>query len=176
MSGQAPSLSFLLIPWFLTGLLSGFLATTSLYAPSAALLRTEAPSVLSRNESALRLFSADAAILVNYVKPDKAADFEATVMRLKEALGRSASAERREQAAGWRVFRAVEPATNGDVVYIFEIYPAVKGADYTISRILNEAFPSEAHTLYQRYANSHSVGRNVVNLTLISAFGEGPRE
>jgi hypothetical protein len=90
---------------------------------------------------------------------------------LKEALERSSNPERRLQGTGWKVFRAVEPATNGDAVYVFEIDPAVKGADYTVSRILEEAFPTEAPSLYRRYADSYSTGQNVVDLTLIAAFG-----
>jgi copper oxidase (laccase) domain-containing protein len=70
------------------------------------------------------------------------------------------------------VFRATEPGANGSVLYIFAIDPAVKGADYTVSTILAEAFPSEVKALYQEYADSYASGQNFVNLTLVSALGE----
>jgi hypothetical protein len=58
---------------------------------------------------------------------------------------------------------------------VFEIDRPVRGADYAISKILAEAFPAEAQSLYQRYADSYSAGQNVVNLTLIAAFGDESR-
>jgi hypothetical protein len=62
------------------------------------------------------MFAADAGIMVKYIRPDKKADFEATIAKLKEALDRTDNPERRRQAATWRVFRALESATNGDVI------------------------------------------------------------
>ena len=59
---------------------------------------------------------------------------------------------------------------NGDVVYVFEIDPAVPNADYTVSTILAEAFPSEAQSLYRRYADSYAAEQNVINLNLIAAL------
>jgi hypothetical protein len=108
--------------------------------------------------------------MVKFIKPEKAADFEATVARLEEALERSNNPQRRLQGASWKVFRALEPATNGDAVYVFEIDPAIKGADYTVSRILEEAFPREASGLYRRYADSFSAGQNIIDMTLIARF------
>jgi hypothetical protein len=110
--------------------------------------------------------------MVKFIKRDRAADFEAIVTRLKQALEQTRSPERRQQAAGWRVFRAVETATHGDVVYVFAIDRPVRGADYAISKILAEAFPAEAQSLYRRYADSYSAGQNVVNLMLIAALGD----
>lgn len=40
--------------------------------------------------------------LVKCIKPDKTAQFEGTIARLKEALERSDSPERRQQAATWK--------------------------------------------------------------------------
>jgi hypothetical protein len=56
---------------------------------------------------------------------------------------------------------------------VFEISPAVKGADHAVSRILADAFPKEAPSLYRRYIDSYSSEHNVVNLTLVAAFGDG---
>ena len=60
----------------------------------------------------------DAGIMLKFIKPDRTADFEATVDKLQEALARSSNPERRRQALSWRVFRAAETATNGDAVYV----------------------------------------------------------
>ena len=120
-----------------------------------------------------RRFASDAGMVLKFIKADKTADFEATVSKLQEALAQSSNPERRQQAQSWRVFRAVEPATNGDAVYVFEIDPAVRGADYTVARILEEAFPADAQSLYRRYAGASASKQHVVDLQLIAAFGEG---
>jgi hypothetical protein len=172
MKNHATSLSFLLLPWFLAGLFAGFLVTTWFDSPVAAHLPTAAAAIPPQNASGGRVFGSDAAIMVKFIKRDRAADFEAIVTRLKQALEQTRSPERRQQAAGWRVFRAVETATNGDVVYVFAIDRPVRGADYAISKILAEAFPAEAQSLYRRYADSYSAGQNVVNLMLIAALGD----
>jgi hypothetical protein len=120
-----------------------------------------------------RVFGSDAGMVLNFIKPDKTADFEAIVAKLKEALAKSDKPERKEQAASWKVFRAVEPGANGAVLYVFNVDPAVKGADYTVSTILAEAFPpAEVNTLYRQYAEAYASGQNFVNLTLVAALGQ----
>jgi hypothetical protein len=111
-------------------------------------------------------------MVLNFVKPDKTADFEAVMGKLKEALQKSDKPERKRQAASWKVFKAAEPGANGSVLYVFTIDPAVKGADYTISTILAEAFPDEVQTLYKQYAESYATGQNFVNLSAISDLSQ----
>ena len=85
----------------------------------------------AQNQSAqsLRVFNSDAAIVLNFIKPEKTADFEQVVAKLKEALAKSDKTGRKDQAAGWKIFRAVEPAANGAALYVFAIDPAVHDAD-----------------------------------------------
>jgi len=118
------------------------------------------------------VLGSDAGVVLNFIKPDKTADFEAVIAKVREALQASEKPERKRQAASWKVFRAVEPGANGSVLYMFVIDPAVKGADYTVSGILAEGFPNEVQTLYQQYAGAYNGGQNFVNLTLISALGQ----
>ena len=58
------------------------------------------------------------------------------------------------------------------MLYVFTIDPAVKGADYTVSNILAEAFPQEVQALYKDYADAYASGQNFVNMTLVSALGQ----
>ena len=119
-----------------------------------------------------RVFASDAGMVLNFVKPDKTAEFEAIMGKLREALQKSDKTERKQQAASWRVMRAAEPGPNGSVLYLFLIDPPVKGADYTVSTILAEAFPQDVQALYKQYADSYASGQNFVNLTLVSALKE----
>jgi len=119
-----------------------------------------------------RTFSTDAGVILNFVKADKAADFEAVMAKLKDALQKSEKPERKRQAEGWKIFRAAEPGANGSVLYVFVIDPAVKGADYTVSNILAEVFPNEVQSLYKQYAESFASGQNIVNLNITGSAVE----
>jgi hypothetical protein len=119
-----------------------------------------------------RRFASDAGLVLNFVKADKAADFEAVMAKLKQALQTSDKPERQQQAAGWKVFRAAEPGADGSVLYVFMIDPAVKTADYTVSTILAEQYPAEVQALFKQYADAYATGQNFVNLTLLSALGQ----
>jgi hypothetical protein len=116
-----------------------------------------------------RVFASDAGMVLNFIKADKTADFEAVVAKLKEALQKSEKPERKQQAASWKVFKSPEPAAGGNALYVFIIDPSVKGADYTVSNILAESFPAEqVNTLYKQYAEAYAQGQNFVNLALVS--------
>jgi hypothetical protein len=166
------ALAFRLFASSAAGFVVGFMLSNTVRAWQPPHL-VAAPSVIEpQTESAARRFVSDAGIMLKFVKPDRTTDFESTIAKLQEALAQSRDPERRQQAQSWRVFRAVEPATNGDAVYVFEIDPAVRGADYSVARILAEAFPAEAQSLYRRYADASASRQHVVDLQLIAAFGQ----
>jgi hypothetical protein len=149
------------------GLVVGVLAAGSLQAQQAT-----PPAQQAAAAPATRVFAADGGLVLNFVKPDKTADFEAVIAKLKEALQKSTKPERKQQAASWKVFKSPEPAQGGNVLYVFIIDPSVKGADYTVSTILAEAFPQEVQTLYKQYAESYASGQNFVNLALVADLGK----
>jgi hypothetical protein len=155
-------------------MLSSAIALTIAWASLGASIVAGPPQVQGEarpSPPTARVFASDAGMVLNFIKPDKTADFEATVAKLREALEKSEKPERKQQAVGWKVFRAMEPGANGAVLYVFVIDPAVKGADYTVSTILAEAFPADVQALYTRYAESYASGQNFVNLSLVSALG-----
>ncbi|PYR61692.1 MAG: hypothetical protein DMF91_09075 [Acidobacteria bacterium] len=133
---------------------------------------TTTPAQQATTPPPQRLFAADAGLVLNFIKPDKTADFEAVIAKLKEALQKSPKPERKQQAASWKVFKSPEPAA-GNVLYVFVIDPSVKGADYTVSTILAEAFPpAEVNELYKQYAGAYATGQNFVNLALVADLGK----
>jgi hypothetical protein len=115
-----------------------------------------------------RVFGSDVGMVLNTVKPDRAADFEMVVERVKSALHQSTDPARRQQANGWKVFKALEPGANNTVLYVFWLSPAIRGADYTVSKILYEAFPDEVEDLYKKFSESYSGGQMLINLQLLS--------
>lgn len=93
-------------------------------------------------------FPSGAGLLFFYVRPDRTTEFETVVKRLSEVLEKSADPVRKQQAAGWRVFKSVE-APRDTVIYVFVLNPAVAGTDYDPVKVLSEGLPTEAHTLYE---------------------------
>src|SRR5471032_1781610 len=97
-------------------------------------------------------------MVLNFIKADKTADFEEVMGKLKEALAKSSKPERKAQAAGWKIFKSLEPGAGGAVVYVFIIDPVVKGADYQVSNLLVEGLGNNKETqdLYTKYAGAYA--------------------
>jgi 5,10-methenyltetrahydromethanopterin hydrogenase len=151
------------------GLVVGVLAATSVQAQQA---QATPPAQQAAAAPAKRVFSGDSGLVLNFIKADKTADFEAVMAKLKEALNKSDKPERKAQAAGWKILKAAEPGAGGSVLYVFIIDPAVKDADYTVSTILAEGFPQEVNTIFKQYADSFASGQNFVNLTTTLKLGQ----
>jgi len=157
-------------PGWMVGLIVGVMAGL-LQAENAA--AQQPPAQQAQAAPTARMFASDGGMVLNFIKTDKTADFEAVVAKLKEALQKSAKPERKQQAASWKVFKSPDPAQPGTALYVFIIDPSVKGADYTVSNILVEAFPpAEVNALYKQYAESYASGQNFVNLTLVVDLGK----
>jgi hypothetical protein len=121
-----------------------------------------------------RVLAADAGLIFFPVKPDRTADFEKIMAKLKEALAASEDPTLREQAAGWKVFKAVEPGPNASALYVFVIDPAVKGGDYAFWKTLYESFPAEVLQLYRLYSAVTAGGQSLLNLQLVESFATKP--
>ena len=115
------------------------------------------------------VFAGDGAVLLNFIKADHVADFEMILGKLKDALAKSEKPERKQQAESWKVFKANEPGPGGAAIYVSVIYPSVKGADYTVTTILAEVFPTEVQDLYKKYADSFATPPgNLLNIKMFS--------
>jgi hypothetical protein len=120
-------------------------------------------------------FTAQAGMVFNQIKVDRTADFEHVIGRLRDAMAQTEDPTRRRQAQGWRVYRAKESPAEGAVLYIFLIDPVVPEADYTaggILKLLYEVFPTEGQELYQKFTESFTGSRNLLNLELVTALGQ----
>ena len=119
---------------------------------------------------AARTFSGGTGMMLNYIKPEATDDFEAVMTKLGEALQASDNAERGQQAQGWKIYRAEEPGPNNSVLYVWFLDPVVANADYAVSQILNEAFPTEVQALYETFSTSFAGGQSMINLDLVVDF------
>src|SRR6476469_6875765 len=89
------------------GLVAGVLSAATLQAAATPARQTPPAQAAA---STKRVFASDAGMVLNFIKPDKTADFEAVMVKLKEALMKSDKPERKAQAASWKVFKSPEPA------------------------------------------------------------------
>jgi hypothetical protein len=126
-------------------------------APAAPAPAAQAPAAAPANQ---RLFNGDAGITLIYVKPDKTADFETAMGRVKEALMKSEKPERKQQGAGLKLFKAV--ASPQGQIYVLLADPSVKNVDYSVASILTDGLPTEARAIYDVYAASLATQPQVV--------------
>jgi hypothetical protein len=154
------------------GCVVGMLSAAPVFAqqPAAA-----APAQQPAAQANPFVFPGDGGAVLNFVKADKTADFEMIMGKVKEALGKSDKPERKQQATGWKIFKASEPGPNGAVIYAFVIDPVVKGGDYSVGNILVEGFGSEeGRKLYQTYSESFgnpAIGA-LLHLTQVADLGK----
>jgi hypothetical protein len=121
-----------------------------------------------------RIFTAPVGLLFNTVRADRVEDFEKAMGYLQAALASSTDERVRAQAAGWRVFNATESAPGGAALYVFLLDPTVMGADYSLGRILADAYPDQAklQEIWKLYANSVT-GGSLLNLTPVKPPAPG---
>lgn len=128
---------------------SGVLAACAVVVPHAGYAQTRPAPAAPGSASPDYRFDSATGLLLFYVRPDRTADFEATVARLTQALDASTDPVRRQQAAAWRILRSMEPGRDA-VVYVFLLDPVVPGADYDPVRVLSEGAPAEVQALYEK--------------------------
>ncbi|HEY6362102.1 MAG TPA: hypothetical protein VIX63_13405 [Vicinamibacterales bacterium] len=102
------------------------------------------------------------------IRPDKTADYEKVLGKVKEALQKSQAPEAKQQLAGWKVIKGAKPMPDGNIVYTHVISP-VPGADYAVLQVLYAAFPdpAEQKTLYDMYRGAF-VGNLGVNIGTVA--------
>jgi|SRR5688572_24820784 len=84
-------------------------------------------------------FTGDVVLWAFTVNPDKTADYEQVIAKLKESLQKITRPEAKQQLAGWKVIKNATPQPDGSILYI-HVIDVVKGADYSINNIVYEAF------------------------------------
>jgi hypothetical protein len=111
------------------------------------------------------LIGSPAGMILTQVKPDRADDFEAALVAVRDALVKSKNPVRKQQAEGWKFYRAAEPLS-GNVLFVFLMDPAVANADYSIESIVNGELPQEeAARLMRRIAQGIATKQNLLRLT-----------
>jgi hypothetical protein len=148
-------------------MLVAFVVLTSAGQAAAQQAPAAAPAQAAPAPQA-RVFTGDVGLMFNVIKPDKTADFEMVVGKLKEALAKSDDPVHKQMAQGWRVLKNPEPIQGGNYLYVFLVDPVVKDADYTVSRVLAKAFPVEVQELFKTYSACFAGGVTLQNYTTVA--------
>jgi len=101
------------------------------------------------------------------IRPDKTADFDQFLGKLKEALTKSTAPEAKQQLAGWKVIKVAKPLPDGNIHYIHVINP-VAGADYNLLQIMYTVFtdPTEQKALYDLYRGALASNLGIISGTV----------
>jgi hypothetical protein len=102
-------------------------------------------------DPAVATFSTGAGLLVVAVKADKTSDYESVMTALQAALSASTDPVRRGLAQGWRVFKATEADAKGNALYVHALFPAIAGADYRPSLLLDQLLKEPPVELLAKY-------------------------
>jgi hypothetical protein len=114
-------------------------------------------------------FSSDAGIFLYQIKPDQTAVFEELVTKVKEGLAKSDKPERKQQLAGWKLYKAAEPM-GANTLYVFLADPTVKNGEYDLLMLLAESLGPQAGTpenqeLFKKYVAAFGAGASRLSLT-----------
>lgn len=95
------------------------------------------------------IFTSGAGLVFYYVKTAKAADFEAILERMKEALFKAQSPMLKQQSLNWKIYKSAEPPTDV-TVFVFAFDPAMTTANYDPLLVINQVLPAEVQPLFDR--------------------------
>ena len=159
-------------------------ALTVVLAPAAAFAQTTtsgtatttqqqpAPAAAAAPAAPKVPFTTPAGILLVQIKPDKTADFEEMVGKLKAGFAKTQDATLKQQASGFKVYKSAEPF-GANALYVIQLEPTVPNSEYELfNMLLRTMTPEEQRAegvadMWKRYADSFAAGLSKLSLTPI---------
>jgi hypothetical protein len=108
--------------------------------------------------------SAHAVVMTVLIRPERTADFEATLSQLGKALQASRTPGRKLQAAGWKVYKGTQPF-GGNIPYVVSLDPVLHRVEYDPMRLIQETYPADVDALFKKYREAY-VGQAITRLTV----------
>ncbi len=130
-----------------------------------------APTPTPNPDPAAAVFTTPVGVILVPIKPDKTADYEATIVALRAALQQTDDPARRAMAAGWRVYRAAETDAKNNALYVHALAPAVPAADYRPSLLIDELLKGAPAELLAKYRDSFAGPATKLSLTELAHMG-----
>ena len=118
------------------------------------------------------LFPGGAGLVLNFIKPDKASEWEGILDKIKEGLKASEKPERKAQASSWKIYKATEQAKDA-VIYMWILDGAPVDQEYSMVKLMTELFPKEAADLYKQYSDAYTPPNlQIFHLSLVKDFSK----
>jgi hypothetical protein len=123
-----------------------------------------------------RAFTATTGLLIHQVAPTRVADFNRLIAYVRDALAKTTNPTLLSQAKGWKFYQDTAPGPNGDVMFVFQLDPAVPCVDYALGPILADAYPDPAQLteIWNLYRNSVRNGGTIMNLVEVKVEAPKP--
>ncbi len=118
------------------------------------------------------VFTSPAGMLLVPIKPDQTAVFEEFAAKLAAGLAKSEDATLKQQASGFKMFKAAEPF-GPNALFVIMVEPAVPSAEYDLFAMLQKTMtPEEMRApetaeMWKRFAAMFAAAPNRVSLTQI---------
>lgn len=117
-------------------------------------------------------FASETGVLLSPIVPAEAAVFEEVMEQVRQVLAKSTDPVQRQQAAGWKIYKAVEPFSTF-TLYVSIMSPAVKGAEYNIFELLQASMgDAEARDTFQKFRSAFGGPQHLLNLDTVMVMGE----
>ena len=118
-----------------------------------------------------------AAVLLYQIKPDQTGTFEEMLGKVKASMTKSDNPVRKQQLAGWKVYKASEPMNN-NALYVCVVDPSVPAAEYDFFMLLAEGLGADAGTpdnqaMFKKYTEVFAAGASRLSLSPVTAFTGG---
>ena len=119
------------------------------------------------------MFPGGSGLVLNFIKPDKAADWEAMIDKIVQAMKASENPQRKAQAAAWKILKSTEQPVKEAVLYFWRLEDAPTDAEYSMVKILQELFPKEAAAMYKEYSDAYQPpAQQIFHLSLVKDFSK----
>ena len=102
-------------------------------------------------------FKGGAGLILNFIKPDKAADWEALIDKIVAAMKASDDPQRKAQASAWKVYKSTEQPVKDAVLYFWVLEGVPPDGEYSMVKILTQLFKTDANAMYQEYSAAYVV-------------------
>ena len=124
-----------------------------------------APKAPVAPDPAAVTFTAKTGLLLVAIKPAMIDEYEAMIVALQEALAKSTDEEMRALARGWTVYKANEPDSKTNALYVHLLQPTVATADYRPSILLDKLMSGAPVEMLAKYRDSFAVPPTKLALT-----------
>jgi hypothetical protein len=120
-------------------------------------------------------FTTPAGVLLVQINPGQEAVFEEMVKKLKDGLGKTQDATLKQQASGFKVFKATEPFGK-NALYIVFVEPTVPNSEYELFAMMvktmtpEELRAPETAEMWKKYQAAFAAGLSKLSLTPVGGM------